>query len=60
MYTHLLPGLAAERGRDIRQDAVAASLTRLARVARPGHRARRVIAAAKGPESRLVPRTARP
>jgi hypothetical protein len=56
MYTHLLPGLAAERGRDIRRDATAASLIRLARGARSGHRPGRLA----GRETRLVPRTARP
>jgi hypothetical protein len=55
MYSHLLPGLAGERGRELRQDAIAASLARRARPARPGHRA----AAAPRRGSRLIPRTAR-
>jgi hypothetical protein len=58
MYTHLLPDLAAERGRDIRRDATAASLIRLARGTRHGHRPRRA-ASVPCPESPLVPRTAR-
>jgi hypothetical protein len=56
MYSQLLPGLAAERGRDIRRDARATSRVRRARRARAG----RPAAAMTGPEARLIPRTARP
>jgi hypothetical protein len=59
MFTNLLPDLAAERGRDIRRDATAASLARLARQTRPGRRHRHA-ASAHHLESRLVPRTVRP
>jgi hypothetical protein len=60
MYTYLLPGLAAERARDIRRDASAASLIRLIRGTRLSRRPSRVAAAAPRKASRPVPRTARP
>ena len=59
MYTQLLPDLAAERVRDIRRDATAASQIRLARGMRRGHRFS-IATSARYLESRLVPRTARP
>jgi hypothetical protein len=59
MYSQLLPGLAAERGRDIRRDAAATSRVRRARRVRPGHRAGRA-AAMTGHGARLMAGTARP
>jgi hypothetical protein len=59
MYSHLLPGLADERGREIRQDAIAASLARRARPARPGHRPARAATGAPRRGTGLIPRTAR-
>ncbi len=60
MYSQLLPPLAAERTRDIRREARAASLARLACGTRPGRRAARRAATAPGAEGRLVLRAARP
>jgi hypothetical protein len=59
MYTHLLPDLATERRREIRRDATAASLVRLVRQTRSGHRHSRA-ASAQYLKSRLLPRTVRP
>ena len=55
MYSHLLPSLADERARDIRQDATTVSLIRLAR----GARVRHAHAAPPCPEPRLTPGAAR-
>ncbi|HTS96715.1 MAG TPA: hypothetical protein VMI33_08835 [Streptosporangiaceae bacterium] len=56
MYSQLLP-VAAERTRDMRREARAASLARGARL---GRRAARAAHAAPGAEGRLVLRAARP
>ena len=60
MYTYVMPRLAAERARDIRNDALAASRIRLVRRAHASHRPGPATAPAPGHQARPVPATARP
>jgi len=69
MYSHLLPTVAAERVSDMRREASAASRARRARPLRwarlapetpPARPAGRVGAGTPCPDTRLIPRTARP
>jgi hypothetical protein len=57
MNSHLLQGIAAERARDLRHEATAASRARAARSARPGRRSGVVAPGAVG---RLARRTVHP
>jgi len=60
MNPHLLQGIATERARDMRHDAMAASAARAAQAARPARPGHRSVTAAPGAVGRLVRRTVHP